>query len=662
YKIYPADFVSATEGTGVVHTAVMYGEDDFNLGKNVGLPTVHTVEENGRFIASLGDGLAGLYVKDPKTEGKIIQSLKAKNLLFSEEQYTHDYPFCWRCGTPLLYYARRGWWVRTTAVKKELIANNEKINWVPEHLRHGRFGEFLKDVRDWAFSRERYWGTPLPIWKCEKCEQIAVIGSQAELEEHAGKLPRDEKGEINLHRPYVDEIVFSCTTKKCGGAMRRVPEVADVWFDSGAMPFAQNHYPFSPYETRSHRAGNLAFPADYISEGVDQTRGWFYTLLVIATLLAKGTPFRNVVSVGILLDKNGQKMSKSKGNVVDPWELIPKYGIDALRWYMYTINQPGDEKRFDERDLMNKYRGFIQTFWNCFVLFDTYVEKVPNSKFQVPDSVSVLDRWVLARVDQLTVEVTEALERYDITAAGRAIEDFVITDFSQWYLRRSRRRLQHPASKKEFEIAASVTAFVLLRLATVSAPFVPFLAEAVFLGLKKKGKIKEESVHLLSWPAPKKTGKQEQRMMEKMALVREAVSDVLKLRAEAGIKVRQPIAAAPLKVGFGKDMEQVFLEEVNAKKIGAFDAVITPELKEEGMAREIIRNIQEMRREAHLTPRDVVRCAISGADGLLGVMRKWEAFVKKETNTREIETGRMAKPKATREIAFDEGSLTASIG
>ena len=654
YRIYAADFVSAEEGTGVVHTAVMYGEDDYKLGKKVGLPTFHTVDENGKFISTLKDGLAGLYVKSKETEDKIIQLLKDKNLLFAEEQYTHDYPFCWRCGTPLLYYARHGWWVRTTAVKKDLLANNEKINWVPEHLKKGRFGEFLKDVRDWAFSRERYWGTPLPIWKCNTCTHTEVIGSCDELKKRAGTLPRDEKGETNLHRPYVDDITFACVAKQCGGAMRRVPEVADVWFDSGAMPFAQAHYPFE-------KDKKLSFPADYISEGVDQTSGWFYTLLVIATFLGKGNPYRNVVSVGILLDKNGQKMSKSKGNVVDPWEVIPKYGVDALRWYMYTINQPGDEKRFDERDLMNKYRGFIQTFWNSFVLFDTYVERV---KIALPPekTLTILDRWVLARVNLLIAEVTDALERYDITTAGRAIEEFVVTDFSQWYLRRSRRRFQHPTSKKEFDTAASVTAHVLLRLATLSAPFVPFLSESVYQGLEKKGKMKEGSVHLLSWPLAKKTGKQEKYLMENMARVRTSVSDVLKLRTEAGLKLRQPIASAPMKKDFGKDLEQVFLEEVNAKKVGAFDATITPELKEEGMAREIIRAIQDMRREAGLTPKDVIRCTVSGDAHLLAVVEKWESFIKKETKSKEMKIGDMTKPKVIRDIAFDGSILTVSIG
>ena len=651
----------------------MYGEDDYNLGKKVGLPPFHTVDERGRFIASLGDGLAGLYVKDPKTEEKIIQALKQKNLLFAEEPYTHDYPFCWRCDTPLLYYARKAWWVRTTAVKKQLLANNEKINWIPEHVGRGRFGEFLRDVRDWAFSRERYWGTPLPIWKCGKCGGTAVIGSRDELKKRAGALPRDEKGEVDLHRPYVDEITFPCAAKRCDGVMRRVPEVADVWFDSGAMPFASQAREVG-LPAGSPTSSKFLYPADYISEGVDQTRGWFYTLLVIATLLGKGAPYRNVISLGILLDKNGQKMSKSKGNVVDPWTLIPKYGIDALRWYMYTINQPGDEKRFDERDLVNKYRGFIQTFWNSFVLFDTYVGESTKHKIQITNKTqsisseaqTILDGWVLVRLEQLTAEATAALERYDITAAGRAIEEFVIADFSQWYLRRSRRRLQHPESRQEFDTAASVTGFVLLRLATLSAPFVPFLSEAIFQGLKKKGRLKEQSVHLLSWPVvtsgSSKLKAQSSKLLSDMEAARAVVAEALKLRAEAGIKVRQPLRELRItndELRKKKDLLDLIKDEVNVKEISfgkemRLDTEITSELKEEGMAREIIRTIQEMRRELMLTPQKPVRIRIFFTSPMAEeIIKRKTSEIQRETKTHTVAPGVDFRPRLIRTIPLE---------
>ncbi|MDZ4299345.1 MAG: class I tRNA ligase family protein, partial [Candidatus Sungbacteria bacterium] len=893
YRIYSADFVSASEGTGVVHTAVMYGEDDYVLGKKVGLPTFHTVDEAGRFVGSLTDGLAGLYVKDSRTEEKILEILKSKNLLFAQEKYEHDYPFCWRCGTPLLYYARKGWWVKTTKVKKELIANNETINWVPEHIKHGRFGEFLREVRDWAFSRERYWGTPLPIWKCqsEKCDHVEVIGSRTEMAEHGKKLyneyfvmrhgeamtnsrgiisseenkypltakgraqvqraaarlkkqgidiviaspilrtresakiiakilalpdenvhfdarlkeialgsyegkkegeyhrafknireklttalpggesldevrrrmmaalidaekkhggkkilfvshdyplwmlmrgaegysgeeaialrenngkemmhcgyaevyglthadlPRDEKGEVNLHRPYVDDFVFPCVT--CGGMMRRTPEVADGWFDSGVMPFAQSHYPFSSVRhpepfghpqdklregsrklteflaptigTRNDEGGGLAFPADYICEGVDQTRGWFYTLLAVATLLGKKAPYKNVISLGHVLDKNGQKMSKSKGNTVNALEIIEKYGIDALRWYFYTINPPGEPKKFDERDVANRYRGFIQTLWNSFVLFDTYVTSVPA---RIPSTIklSMLDRWILARMDEVTAEVTRALDRYDIMAAGRALEEFCINDFSQWFLRRSRRRFQHPASKNEYAGVTVVTGAVLMRLAFLTAPFTPFLSEMIFQELKKKMKLKEESVHLAAWPAaPKKISAADKKLILDMQVVRAICSEALKLRAEVGMKVRQPLSKLQItNAELQKKTELLALiqDEVNIKNISFgkemfLDTVLTVELREEGMVREVIRNIQEMRRDLGLTPSHKIRAQFSATSNALDeVLGRWQKTIMRDAGVKAFIIAGKRVFAAERELKFDDAMLWLGI-
>ncbi len=660
YKIYAADFVSAEEGTGVVHTAVMYGEDDYQLGKKVGLPTFHTVDETGHFIGSLQDGLAGLYVKSKGTEEKIIASLEKRNLLFAKEPYKHEYPHCWRCGTALLYYARKAWWVKTSVVKKELLANNEQINWIPEHVKHGRFGEFLRDVRDWAFSRERYWGTPLPIWKCRKCEIVEVIGSQEELKKRSGTLPRDEKREINLHRPYVDEVIFSC--KKCNGTMRRVPEIADVWFDSGAMPLAQSHYPFNKKE-------KLAFPADYICEAVDQTRGWFYTLLAVSTLLGRGPSYRNVISLGHVLDKNGQKMSKSKGNVVNPGEMMEKYGADTLRWYFYTINGPGEPKRFDEGDLQLKLRGFVMTLWNSFLLFDTYVKKVPAAT-RKPGKLSMLDQWIFARLDQLISEVTNAMDHYDLVSAGRAIEEFVVSDFSQWYLRRSRRRLQHPESSKESYAVAQTTAEVLLTLCKVLAPFAPFLSEALYQELRKKMPLKEKSVHLADWPrVSSKFRVQSSKLLGDMEIVRHAVAEALKLRADAGIKVRQPLREliiANQESKGKKELLDLIRNEVNVKEVAfggemKLDTTITPELREEGMVREFVRAVQDMRRDMGLKPQKAVRVQITGSAMAEAIFTKWQERIKKDVNAKAFTIGGKKIFKAERELALDQEKLWIGV-
>ena len=660
YKIYAADFVSAEDGTGVVHTAVMYGEDDYQLGKKVGLPTFHTVDETGHFISTLKDGLEGLYVKSKATEEKIIEALERKNLLFHKEKYRHEYPHCWRCGTALLYYARKAWWVRTSAVKKELLANNEKINWVPEHIKHGRFGEFLRDVRDWCFSRERYWGTPLPIWKCQKCQAIEVIGSQEELKKRGGSLPRDEQGEINLHRPYVDAVEFPCT--RCSGVMHRTLEVADVWFDSGAMPFAQNHFPFSEKE-------ELFFPADYICEGIDQTRGWFYSLLNVATLLGRGPSYRNVISLGHVLDKNGQKMSKSKGNAVNPGEMMQKYGADVLRWYFYTINGPGEPKRFDEKDLQLKLRGFVMTLWNSFLLFDTYVKKVPAAT-RKPGKLSVLDQWILARLDQLISEVTNAMDHYDLVSAGRAIEEFVVSDFSQWYLRRSRRRLQHPESREESYAVAQTTATALLTLCKVLAPFAPFLSEAVYQELRKKMPLKEKSVHLADWPrVTSKFKTQSSKLLGDMEIVRHAVAEALKLRADAGIKVRQALRELRIKnqeLRGKKELLDLIRDEVNVKEIAfgdevKLDTTITPELREEGMVREFVRAVQDMRRDMGLKPQKAVRVQITGSAMAEAILTKWQERIKKDVNAKAFTIGGKKIFKAERELALDQEKLWIGI-
>ena len=858
YKIYPADFVTTTDGTGVVHTAVMYGEDDYNLGKKIGLPQFHTVDEQGKFIKGV-PLLAGMYVKSKETEEKIITYLQTKNYLLQTKPYKHEYPFCWRCGTALLYYARDSWFIAMSKLRNQLIAENEKINWIPENIKHGRFGEWLKEVKDWAISRERYWGTPLPFWECDGCGEVKVVGGVDELndksnrsngtnryilarhgeaesnvsdtisgwpektkhhltlkgnvqvEKTAGELkkekvdlifaspitrtketaqlfsrflkikkvfydkrlleintgdfngchdgeyhgyfftdeekftkrppkgetltdlrarvfaflndlekkynrktilivsheypiwmfqacmvgwsdkqaveekhirdnnfigtgeareinfrvlPRDETGRFDLHKPYIDEVVLKC--KKCGKKMNRVSEVLDVWFDSGAMPFAQNEdtgYRIqdtgniilnSKFEIR-----NLEYPADYISEGIDQTRGWFYTLLAIGVLMGKGTPYKNVISLGLTLDKNGQKMSKSKGNVVDPWAMIQKYGADVVRWYFYTVNPSGEPKKFDEADLGKVLRQFVMTIYNCWVFYDTYAKKDTGYRMQ-DTGLSVLDKWILARLSETVEFATCSLDKYEIGEAARKIEEFV-GDLSRWYIRRSRRRLQKPKSEQDYEAASQTLGYVLLTLAKLFAPFVPFFAESLFQSLevrppeindnvRRSNLSKLKSVHLEDWPeADKKMIDKE--LLEQMTEIRRIASVVLAKRAEAGIKVRQPLAVLKVKSEMlkGKKNEKLLdllKEEVNVKEIIFdkdpkeeiwLDTNITHELKEEGWLREFVRIIQGFRQDAGLAPKDKIILMVEAPEELNHILNKFEKLLKKEVGAKNIE-------------------------
>lgn len=666
YEVIAGDFVSTEEGTGMVHLAPAYGDEDMNAVKakwGENYPILHTTASDGTMkagISWLQQG--GQSIWEANTD--IISALSSgstatKGMIYKELRINHEYPHCWRCDTPLLYYARKAWWVRTTAVKKELLANNETINWVPDHLQHGRFGEFLRDVRDWCFSRERYWGTPLPIWKCEKCGEIEVIGSLAELKKRAGKLPHDAAQEIDLHRPYVDEIKFDCAS--CSSVMRRTPEVADVWFDSGAMPFAQSHYPFNKKE-------KLAYPADYISEAVDQTRGWFYSMLAVATLLGRKAPYKNVISLGHVLDAKGQKMSKSKGNVVNPQEMMDKYGVDALRWYFFTINGPGEPKRFEEKDVALRSRGFVGTLWNTFVFWDTYVARIKNQEAR-SKSPNILDQWILAKLNRLVGHVTAGLEAYDLVGAARAIDEFTVNDFSQWYVRRSRRRLQRPENVQEKDEAALVMVEVLASLAELVAPFAPFVSEAVFQGLRKKMPgLREESVHLRPWPKSEKK-KRDEAVINDVETVRQTVAKALKLRADAGIKVRQPLRELRIKNQELKgkmELLELIQDEVNVKEITfgdemKLDLVITPELKEEGIVREFARTVQDMRRELGMKPGEKIRCQIVGDARMPAILVKWECEIKKDVNAAELKAGGKKAYKLERELELDGEKLRVGI-
>jgi isoleucyl-tRNA synthetase len=594
--IISGDFVSIEEGTGLVHIAPAFGEEDMEVGKKNNLPVLLTVDEEGKFKLEIKKW-AGMFVKE--TDPLIIKDLEDRNLFFKKELYEHDYPFCWRCNSPLLYYAKESWFINMQKVKKDLIINNQKINWIPDYLKEGRFGEWLKEIKDWALSRERYWGTPLPIWQCNKCNEKICIGSIEELNQKS-------KTKINdLHRPYIDEIKFKC--QKCNGEMQRIPEVIDCWFDSGSMPLAQYHYPF---ENKNFIEKKEQFPADYISEAVDQTRGWFYTLHAISTLLGKGPVYKNVISLGHVLDEKGEKMSKSKGNVADPWEVIEKYGADATRWYFYTINQPGDAKLFSEKDIDGCLKRFIMILWNCLVFYETYTQK---SKFQIPNSKHILDKWILSKLNGSIKTTTESLDKYDITLAGRIIERFIVDDLSQWYIRRSRLRFQKPKTQQELEEVSNTLNFLLLNISRTLAPFSPFLAEEIYQKLKTENM--SESIHLYEWPkADKKLINKE--LEEKMKRARDIVTEALAQRAKHGIKVRQPLPRLKVKSKkLDEELIDLLKEEINIKEIVfdeklekeiELDAEITPELKEEGIFREYVRNTNELRKTQGFSPTDEV--------------------------------------------------------
>lgn len=859
YQVYGADFVSTEEGTGLVHIAPAFGEDDFNLMKDrmaiKDIPV--TVDEKGK--VKNGFPGAGKFVKEADKD--IIADLTKKNKIYASSVIEHEYPFCWRCGTALIYFSRLSWFIEMSRLREKLLSANKKINWIPAYLKEGRFGEWIKEAKDWAVSRERYWGAPLPIWKCDK-GHFEAAGSLTELNEkrwnknrffiarhgeaehnlknviasgperegrisrltekgkkqakNAGQklkqkkikidfiysspyartketaeilarevglnknkiffderlaelncgvfnwrpdkehkkffespiekfmkkpaggenlngvktrmfeavasynekyneknilivghgdplwvlegavrhlsnenilklsypafaepreIPFDnwpyaEAGEVDLHRPYIDRVYLRC--RECGEKMARIPEVADVWFDSGAMPFASIHYPF---ENKALIDRKEFFPADFISEGIDQTRGWFYTLLAVSTLLGKGAPYFNVISLGLVLDKNSQKMSKSKGNVVEPWEVLQKYGADAVRWYFYTINQPAEPKRFDEAELLKIQRQFIALLYNSYVFFQQYGKIIPNSKLSTPN-FNILDKWILARLHEAVALTTEKFEQYDIGGAAKAVSEFV-EDLSRWYIRRSRRRFQRPESKEDFEAASAALGFVLKEISKLAAPFVPFFSEALyksFVAPNAKGQM--PSVHLEDWPvADKKFIDKE--LLRQMAEIRQFASLALAKRAEAGIRVRQPLASFKIKRKTEneewKDREEllkILSDEINVKKI-IFDSEIkdvieldiniTPELKAEGILRETVRIVQDLRQDAGLKQKDRIVLMIEAPEALAKILFGGEKLLKRDTGSKIIEFKKSGKFSAEINSRIDDWSIRLGI-
>jgi isoleucyl-tRNA synthetase len=783
FKVYPADFVTTTDGTGVVHTAVMYGQDDFELGTKIGLPKFHTVDVTGNFIGGT-DFLEGRFVKDEAVAIDIIKDLAHRGLLFKKEKYEHSYPHCWRCKTPLIYYARDSWYIRMSQLREQLVDENQYINWEPAYIRDGRFGEWLKDVKDWAISRERYWGTPLPIWEKENGERV-VIDSIDTLKKYTKKsgntyfavrhgqgehnlqdiasshaddpihltelgktqakkagedlkekkitaiyaspfirtretialiaqelnfpiekvifdkrlgdidagvyegkpfsfinyfknlkkfdekieggespqdvknrmgqflyevdknhtnenvlivthgiffevapsivneldgpksleelnhlvarinpgdtssytfspLPHNENYELDLHKPYIDEIEL---VDEAGNTMTRVKEVMDVWFDSGCMPFAQDHYPFS--------TDHVNYPADFICEAIDQTRGWFYTLHAVGILTGKGKAYKNVICLGHILDEQGKKMSKSLGNIVDPWEMMEKYGVDPLRFWMYTVNQPGEPKNFDEKTVLEISRKVFTLLDNVVTFYELYRDTSLETN-KVPDSSNVLDAWILAQLSELTKLMTENMDAYKLLEPGRALRDF-IDDLSTWYLRRSRDRL-----KEGDKDAKKTLYYVLKTVSKLLAPFAPFMGESLYQKLRTESD--SESVHLETWPEASLQDTQE--AIKRMATTKMLVSLGLQARQKAGIAVRQPLASVTLKASaLDKDYIEIMKDELNVKDVSfdeaqgdevVLDTTMTRELKAEGNMREFIRAVQDMRKKKGLQPSDVI--------------------------------------------------------
>lgn len=846
YKVIAGDFVSTSDGTGIVHIAPAFGEDDLRVAKANNLPMIMTADSEGKFNFKIDDSFAqslnGYFVKD--ADKKIIENLESRGILYKSGEIKHEYPFCWRCSTPLLYYARLSWFIKMSKLRETLIKENAGINWVPDHIKEGRFGEWLNGVKDWAFSRERYWGTPLPIWECE-CKETKVLGSledfpesksgntyyflrhgeadsnvkniassdikagngltetgkkqirsaakklakekinlifsspyprtketaeivakaidakiiydkrlremefgeydglpvpefrakfpdgemqrfknapkngetlqkvakrmvefALEMEEkykdkkilivshgdplwvlegalkgktaqgiandfYAGNyisngeirkiklkdLPRNEDGFVDLHRPYIDSIGLPCD--KCGRVMKRVPEVCDVWFDSGAMPMAQWHYPFENEQKIKKKEG---FPADFIAEAIDQTRGWFYTLLSVSTLLGMGKPYKNVVSLGHILDAQGQKMSKSKDNVVNPWEMFDRYGADAVRWYMYTINQPGDNKKFDETVLDEMVRKTFMIIWNVHIFGKTYSSPTSGASIHEQKQKNILDRWIIAKLNLLIKNVTAHLDAYRIPEAGREITDF-ITDLSTWYIRRSRERFK--AGKAEARETLKTT---LLSLSKLMAPFTPFISESLYLDITE-GKEKK-SIHLESWPAYE-ARLIDERLIEEMAVTRQLASMALEARATAQIPVRQVLRALEVKCKkLDPELLDVLKSEVNVKEVRyiksnsldvALDTVLTPELRREGLVREISRHVNDLRKEAKLTPADriILNYDTDGAV-LKDVFTSFAEAMKTDTRSDEITAGK-TETKNSKTIELDEESVWIGI-
>ncbi len=681
-RVVAADFVSMEDGTGIVHIAPAFGDEDLGLGREKGLNFVQPVDLQGVITGDYP--FAGKFVKDADPE--IMDDLKERGLLHHRDIYRHTYPFCWRCDTPLLYYAKSSWYIRTSSLKDDLVEQNSRINWYPDHIREGRFGEWLRNNVDWAISRERYWGTPIPIWHCRGCGNQVCVGGREELKERLGSNAAIVDG-LDLHRPYVDDVTFPCD--QCDGVMSRIPEVMDCWFDSGAMPFAQSHYPFENPEMEKEGL----FPADYICEAVDQTRGWFYSLHALSTLL-KGEPsYKNVICLGLILDERGRKMSKRVGNVVEPLPLLDEHGADALRWYLFTASQPGEARRFSSRLVNQTLRQMLLTLWNIYSFFTGYatIDKFePSQKPADWKPENELDRWVLSELNELVAEIDRCMENYDPTNAGRRIQEFV-DRLSNWYVRRSRRRFWRPARESHEEgdadkLSGYVTLYTcLVTVAKLMAPLAPFVSEEIYQNLVcSVDPEAPDSVHLADFPVAD-VSLVDQELMEATRLAMRISSMGRAARSKSGLKVRQPLASAAIRTraaserAFVAQVRPQILDELNIKDIEILDddsplyrqaqeqaggepettvavghytasleagymvavnGEITPELAEEGLAREVVHRIQGLRRAANFEVTDHIETWYDAPDELAQVMQgNFSAYISEETLSERLEAG-----------------------
>ncbi|MGA2112063.1 MAG: isoleucine--tRNA ligase [Anaerolineales bacterium] len=756
HRVILGNFVTTDEGTGVVHQAPAFGADDMQMALENDLPVLMTVDPSGRFVPEVRPW-QGMFVKE--ADPLITKDLAQRGLLFRGERIVHTYPFCWRCSTPLLYYARSTWYVRTTQFLDRLLALNETIHWHPEHVQHGRFGNWLANNVDWALGRERYWGTPLPIWECSECHYQECVGSVADLSQRSGK----DLSDLDLHRPYVDQVTWPCP--KCQQEMRRVPELIDVWFDSGAMPVAQWHYPFENAELFARQ-----FPADFICEAVDQTRGWFYSLHAISTLFMDSVAFKNVIVLGLVLDAAGQKMSKSRGNVIDPWEVLNTHGADAFRWYLYTASPPGQERRFSTDLVGEVIRSFTLTLWNVYSFFVTYANLdgwTPDEALNRQASLGHptggragraycdLDRWILSELHVLVRSVSDALENYDALGATRPIEAFV-DRLSNWYLRRSRRRFWKSGQDAEKDAAYATLYECLTTLAMLLAPSMPFLAEAIYRNLvSERNERAPESVHLADWPEYDR-GMVDKPLNAEMGRVIRWASLAHAARNRAGLKVRQPLSEAAFRVDSAEEAaslekyKDLLADELNVKRIRKLDAAgevlsyslhprpqmlgpkygarfpgirtallqldpdwaagellqgrslsvevegesipilpeevevrmteregyslaeeggniaavstaLTPDLIEEGLAREFVRRVQDLRKNADLEIADRIRIFYKGSPKLVQAVEHHKQYIAGETLALSLEAGELPPEAPRAEHEFDGETLSLGV-